>query len=129
MEIQLEPIGIIHSCLNSLEICPLQEAENAPEALVKIFANYADGVKDIKAGDEIIILTWLHKADRKELETHPRNDPNTPLTGVFSTRSPNRPNPIGIHFVKVIAILPDYNLQIDGLEVLNGTPVLDIKPA
>ena len=129
MKIQLEPIGIIHSGLNSLDDCPLQEAENAPEALVKIFTNYADGVKDIRAGDEIIILTWLHKADRKELETHPRNDPNTPLTGVFSTRSPNRPNPIGIHFVKVIAVLPGYNLQIDGLEVLNGTPVLDIKPA
>jgi len=127
MQIQLKPIGVVYSCLNELKDCPLQESEQAPKAVVEVDEVFQDGMKDIKAGDQVILLTWLHKADRQELATFPRNDPAMPLTGVFSTRSPNRPNPIGIHFVKVVAVLSCNQLQIDQLEVLNGTPVLDIK--
>jgi tRNA-Thr(GGU) m(6)t(6)A37 methyltransferase TsaA len=125
---QLVFIGIIHSGLKRLEDCPRLENENAPEATVEIFSEFDEAVKNILPGDEIILFTWLHKADRMILKTRPRNDHTLPLTGVFSTRSPDRPNPIGIHFVRVIAILDDSSIKVSGLEVLDQTPVIDIKP-
>jgi tRNA-Thr(GGU) m(6)t(6)A37 methyltransferase TsaA len=128
MEDQLKFIGTIHSALKTLEDCPLLENENAPEAVVEIFDDFVDGIKNIKPGAEIILFTWLHRADRTVLKTKPRNNPNALMTGVFSTRSPDRPNPLGIHFVKVISVLPDNKLQVGGLEVLDMTPLIDIKP-
>ena len=83
---------------------------------------------DLKPGDELILFTWLHKADREVLETRPRNDDRLPLTGVFSTRSPDRPNPIGIHYVKVNEVLDGKQFSVPNLEVLDGTPLIDIKP-
>jgi tRNA-Thr(GGU) m(6)t(6)A37 methyltransferase TsaA len=121
------PIGIVHSTLQSLEQCPLQESEEAPEAWVEIFPEFIAACKEIHHGAHLILLTWLHQADRRVLVTHPRNDPTTPLTGVFMTRSPDRPNPIGIHIVTVLDI-QNNRFLVSNLEVLNETPILDIKP-
>jgi tRNA-Thr(GGU) m(6)t(6)A37 methyltransferase TsaA len=121
-------IGVVHSHLKRLEDCPLQESENAPQAILEIFPEYIKGIKDIKKGDQLLILTWLHKSDRTVVATHPRNDPAIPLTGVFSTRSPDRPNPIGLHAVEVVSILDAGMIKVSGLEVLDQTPLIDIKP-
>jgi tRNA-Thr(GGU) m(6)t(6)A37 methyltransferase TsaA len=128
MEPVLQFVGRIHSELQSLEACPLQEFENAPEALVMIFPEFIEGIKDIRAGAEILLLTWLHAADRKVIKCVPRRDYGAPLVGVFSTRSPDRPNPIGVHVVKVTSIQDDGVIKVSGLEVLDQTPVIDIKP-
>jgi tRNA-Thr(GGU) m(6)t(6)A37 methyltransferase TsaA len=128
MDSTLRFIGTVHSTLKRLEDCPMLENENAPAAAIEIFGEYTEGIKDVKSGDEILLFTWLHLADRSVLSTHPRNDLSNPLTGVFSTRSPDRPNPIGIHKVKVIALAGD-RIVVSGLEVLDQTPVIDVKPA
>jgi tRNA-Thr(GGU) m(6)t(6)A37 methyltransferase TsaA len=125
---QLRFIGRIHSELKTMDDCPRQEKEGAPSATIEIFSEFIGGLKNIQAGDQLILFTWLHKADRTILETRPRNDNNLPLTGVFSTRSPDRPNPIGIHFVKVVKVLEDNRFTVSNLEVLDGTPLIDIKP-
>ena len=124
---QLQLIGTIHSQLKKLEDCPRQEKEGAPGATIEIFGEFIDAMKDIQPGDQLILFTWLHKADRTVLETRPRNDKSLPLTGVFSTRSPDRPNPIGIHFVKV-ELVKGNQITVSNLEVLDGTPLIDIKP-
>jgi tRNA-Thr(GGU) m(6)t(6)A37 methyltransferase TsaA len=125
---QLRFIGRIHSELETLDDCPRQEKEGAPAATIEIFSEFIEGLKNIQAGDQLILFTWLHKADRTVLETRPRNDNNLPLTGVFSTRSPDRPNPIGIHFVKVVKVLEGNQFTVANLEVLDETPLIDIKP-
>lgn len=125
---RLNFIGAIHSQLKDLEKCPRQENENAPEATVEIFTEFAEGTENIKQGDELILFTWLHRSDRSVLKTIPRNDAGNPVTGVFSTRSPDRPNPIGIHFVKVTATVSNTVFSVSALEVLDGTPLIDIKP-
>ena len=84
-------------------------------------------MRDLRAGDEVIVLTWLDRADRGVLQVHPRGDPQRPLHGVLSTRSPDRPNPIGLHQVPILAI-DDTRLRVRGLEAVDGTPVVDIKP-
>lgn len=122
------PIGRIHSPLKTLEDCPRQENEDAPPATMEIFPEYMKAAKDIVAGDELILLTWLNVADRSVMVTHPRNDPNSSLTGIFSTRSPDRPNPIGLHRITVMKVLAVNTFETSSLEVLDGTPVLDIKP-
>ena len=124
----VKQIGVIHSDLKELRDCPLQEHENAPGAVIEIFTEFEEGAKNLKQGDELILLTWLHLADRAVLSTKPRNDPNASLTGVFSTRSPNRPNPIGIHFVKVVSDFKNRKFTVSGIEVLDQTPLIDIKP-
>jgi tRNA-Thr(GGU) m(6)t(6)A37 methyltransferase TsaA len=121
-------IGIVHSPLTTLQDCPLQESEGAPNAIIEVYGEFAEAMKDLQAGDKIIMFTWLNQSDRSVLSTHPRNDTSNRLTGVFSTRSPDRPNPIGIHFVNIKSVLPGNRLQVSQLEVLNGTPVVDIKP-
>lgn len=127
MEQSITFIGKVHSALKRLQDCPLLEHEDAPEATIEIFAEFSEAMKDIKPGAALILFTWLHQADRTILTTQPRNNPQAPLTGIFSTRSPDRPNPIGIHFVKVISIEKNYIL-VAGLEVLDQTPIVDIKP-
>lgn len=121
-------IGTIRSPLKNLHDCPRQENEGAPEATIEIFGGFIEGMEDIKEGDEIILFTWLDKADRSVLKTRPRNNNHLPLTGVFSTRSPDRPNPIGIHFVKVTSRLTGNSFKVSNLEVLDETPLIDIKP-
>jgi tRNA-Thr(GGU) m(6)t(6)A37 methyltransferase TsaA len=125
---QLKFIGTIHSPLKNLQDCPLQESENAPPVTLEIFSEFSEGIKDMNVGEKIILFTWLDKGDRSVLSTRPRNDPNAPMTGVFSTRSPSRPNPIGIHFATVTSVLPSNKLQVSALEVLDQTPIVDIKP-
>jgi tRNA-Thr(GGU) m(6)t(6)A37 methyltransferase TsaA len=120
-------IGKINSPLKRIEDCPLQENENAPEAEILIGEEFIEGIKDISIDTNILLLTWLHQADRTVIKCVTRNNYNTPLKGVFATRSPDRPNPIGIHTVKVVAINNGV-IKVSGLEVLDQTPVIDIKP-
>jgi len=122
----LTQIGVIRSELKRIEDAPLSYKEGAPGAVVEIFPEYKDALHRLRVGDEIVILTWLHLGRRDVLKTHPRNDPANPLTGVFSTRSPDRPNPIGLHHAKVLEINPG-TLRIDAIEAIDGTPVIDIK--
>ena len=127
MKQTLKIIGNIHSDLKRIEDCPLQENENAPEAVVETFPEFLEGIKDIKVGSKILLLTWLHKADRGIIKCVPGNNYDLPMIGVFSTRSPDRPNPVGIHFVKVLSI-KNNKLEVSALEVLDQTPLIDIRP-
>jgi tRNA-Thr(GGU) m(6)t(6)A37 methyltransferase TsaA len=120
-------IGKINSSLKNLKDCPLQENENAPEASITIFPEFVAGIKDIEPNSEILLLTWLHQADRSIIECIPRRNYDAPKIGVFSTRSPDRPNPIGVHQVTVTSIKNGL-INISNLEVLDQTPLIDIKP-
>ena len=128
MEQIVKTIGVVHSSLKKKEDCPLQENENSPEAVIEIFPEFIKGIKDLRPGSEILLLTWLHKADRNVIECIPRNNSDSPNVGVFSTRSPDRPNPIGIHSVKVISAGNEGLIKVSALEVLDQTPLIDIKP-
>jgi tRNA-Thr(GGU) m(6)t(6)A37 methyltransferase TsaA len=124
---QLHPIGVIRSSIKTRREAPKQGSEGAPDAWLELNASVAAALHGIAAGDELIVLTWLHQANRKTLQVHPRSDPNRALTGVFATRSPDRPNPIGLHQVTVREIAGT-RLRIGPIEVIDATPVLDIKP-
>ena len=123
----LYPIGFLQSPLKEPGEAPRQGREGAPDAWLEVNASVAEGLEAIAVGDEIIVITWLHKAQRDILKTHPRNDETMPLAGVFATRSPDRPNPLGLHRVRVLAI-DGRRLQVGPLEAIDGTPVVDIKP-
>jgi tRNA-Thr(GGU) m(6)t(6)A37 methyltransferase TsaA len=120
-------IGKVQSSLKSLEDCPLQESENAPVATIKVEEKFIPAIKGLKPGSKIVILTWLHRGDRSTVAVHPRNDPNAPLTGVFATRSNDRPNPIGLHHAEIKEVKKNGEIVVSNLEVLDGTPVVDIK--
>jgi tRNA-Thr(GGU) m(6)t(6)A37 methyltransferase TsaA len=122
-----EPVGIIRSPLKRLEEAPMQGDEGAPEAWLEMTPAAAPGLEGITAGDDLIVITWLHLAERDVLQVHPRGDLSRPLTGVFATRSPDRPNPIGLHRVSVLEVL-EGKLRVAPLEAIDGTPVVDIKP-
>ena len=124
----LNPVGHISSPIKSTHEAPRQGFEGAPDAWLEIDPAYTTALKGISAGDELIIITWLHQANREVLEVHPRGEPNNPLTGVFATRSPARPNPLGLHRVSVRAV-SGTSLLIGPIEAIDGTPVLDIKSA
>ncbi|HEX5810332.1 MAG TPA: tRNA (N6-threonylcarbamoyladenosine(37)-N6)-methyltransferase TrmO [Anaerolineales bacterium] len=123
----LEPIGVIRSELKRLEDAPMQGDEGAPDAWLELRPQSAPGLMGIQAGDELILLTWLHLAERDVLQVHPRGDRNRPLSGVFATRSPDRPNPVGLHRVSVLEVT-DQKLRVAPLEAVDGTPIIDIKP-
>ncbi len=106
---------------------PKQGHEGAPDACLVFDAAVADGLRDLRAGDRVLVLTWLDRADRDVLVVRPRDDPSNPLTGVFSTRSADRPNPIGLHPVEILAV-HGLRAQVRHLEAVDGTPVLDVKP-
>ena len=125
---ELRPIGLVHSPLRERSSAPKQGRDGSPLATLVFDPVFASGLSDIVAGVEIWVLTWLDRADRSVLRTHPRGDPRNPLTGVFCTRSPDRPNPIGIHRVRVVSVLDDVRLQVENLEALDMTPILDVKP-
>ncbi len=127
-DLELHAIGRIRSTLRALEEAPRQGDEGAPDAWLEIDPAYAQALRGIAPGDHILVLTWLHRADRSVLEVHPRNDPANPLAGVFITRSPDRPNPIGLHPVTVREITGT-RLRIGPIEAIDGTPVLDVKSA
>jgi tRNA-Thr(GGU) m(6)t(6)A37 methyltransferase TsaA len=121
------PIGVVRSSLRDPHAAPNQAFEGAPEAVLEIDPQFAEALHLVGPGQELILLTWLHLADREVLQTHPRGDPNTPLTGVFATRSPDRPNPIGVHRVTITAIESGTRLHVAALEAIDGTPILDLK--
>jgi len=127
-EMRLRAVGVIRSDLKDLDQCPKQNTGQAPSAVVEIKPEYAEAAEDIKVGQELLLFTWFHLSDREVLKVHPRGDQSRPLTGVFSTRSPARPNPIALHHVAVAAI-DGLHITVDHLEALDGTPVVDIKPA
>ena len=124
----VRPIGFINSQLDDLKDCPLQESENAPEAYLEFYTSYIEGIKDISVGNKLIILTWFHLADRNILKCYRRDMVGSEEFGVFSTRSSDRPNPIGLHTVTVLEIVNEQKIKIFPIEALNGTPVVDIKP-
>lgn len=125
---RLRPIGVIRSILTARRDAPRQAAEGAPDAWLEVHPWAAAGLERLTVGDEIIVITWLHRGRRGVLRVHPRADPHRPLTGVFATRSPDRPNPLGLHPVVVRAIAGT-RLRIGPIEAIDGTPVVDIKPA
>ena len=124
----LRAVGIVRSSLNSLEVCPKQGSEGAPDAWLEIYPAFTDALDGIAVGSQILILTWLHKGRRDLLRVHPRGNPNEPLRGVFATRSPDRPNPIGLHRAEVLEIQEPDRIRVQPLEALDGTPVIDLKP-
>jgi tRNA-Thr(GGU) m(6)t(6)A37 methyltransferase TsaA len=126
-DIELTPIGRVESPLTDPATAPKQGFEGAPDAWVVLDPAVLPGLDGIRAGDAVIVLTWLDRADRDVLRVHPRDDPANPERGVFSTRSADRPNPIGLHVVEVVAV-DGTRLRVRDLEALDGTPVLDLKP-
>ncbi len=123
----IRPIGFVRSALRSRAGAPRQGDEGAPSAWLELDPSVAGGLAGLAAGDELMLLTWLHLADREVLAVHPRNDASRPLAGVFATRSPDRPNPIGLHRVTVREI-DAHRLRVAPLEAIDGTPIVDIKP-
>ena len=123
----IQPVGQIQSTLRAVNEAPRQGSEGAPDAWLEVYPAFARALFGIATGDEVIIITWLHRADRDVLEVHPRGDPENPITGVFATRSPDRPNPLGFHRVTVREI-SEGRLRIGPIEAIDGTPVVDIKP-
>src|SRR6186713_3299841 len=127
MDTRLEPIGILHSALKALSQAPKQGAEGAPHARLEVYPWATQALHGIRVGDKLLVITWLHAAKRDVFQVHPRSNPNQPLTGVFATRSPDRPNPLGLHPVSVRALGENF-LDIGPIEAIDGTPVVDIKP-
>ena len=123
----LEPIGFIRSELKRRKDAPRFYTEGAPNAILEVMPKFKRGLDRMRVGDEIIVITWLHLARRDILRVHPRGDKSRPLTGVFSTRSPARPNPLGLHRAKVLQTKKN-RLTIGPIEAIDGTPVVDIKP-
>ena len=121
------PVGWVESPLLDPSEAPNQGDEGAPDAWLVVDAGVRAAVRGLEVGDRVVVVTWLHRADRGVLEVHPRGDPSRPTRGVFATRSPDRPNPIGLHEVDVLAV-EDHRIRVAGLEAIHGTPVLDIKP-
>jgi tRNA-Thr(GGU) m(6)t(6)A37 methyltransferase TsaA len=123
----LRPVGRVASPLTDRATAPRQGDEGAPPAVLEFDPAVAAALDGLVAGAEVLVLTWLDRADRGVLTTRPRDDPARPELGVFATRSPDRPNPIGLHRVRVTAV-DGLRVAVDHLEALDGTPVLDVKP-
>lgn len=124
---RLWPVGWVESSLTDLPSGPKQGDEGAPLARVLFLPEFREAARDLREGDEVLVLTWLHKGRRDVLSVHPRGDTNRPREGVFTTRSPDRPNPIGLHAV-VIEKVEENAITVHNLEAIEGTPVLDVKP-
>jgi tRNA-Thr(GGU) m(6)t(6)A37 methyltransferase TsaA len=124
---EVKAIGRVESPLTDPEVAPRQADEGAPPAWLVFDEAVAEGLSGLRVGDEVVLLTWLDRARRDVLRVHPRGDAARPLTGVFNTRSPHRPNPIGLHLVEVTAV-DGRRIRVRHLEALDGTPILDVKP-
>jgi tRNA-Thr(GGU) m(6)t(6)A37 methyltransferase TsaA len=123
----VEPIGRVATPLTDPAAAPKQGHEGSPEAWLEFDGAVAAGLRDLRVGTEVVVLTWLHRARRDVLVVHPRDDPANPETGVFSTRSADRPNPIGLHRVEILAV-DGTRIRVRNLEAVDGTPILDVKP-
>ena len=121
------PIGSVESPLTDPASAPKQGDEGAPEAWLVFAPEVLEGLEGLRAGDEVIVLTWLDRARRDVLRVHPRGDTSRPQQGVFNTRSPHRPNPIGLHRVEIVSI-EGGRVRVRNLEAVDGTPILDVKP-
>jgi tRNA-Thr(GGU) m(6)t(6)A37 methyltransferase TsaA len=124
---ELRAIGWVESPLVDPAAAPKQGDEGSPEATIVFDEAYREAFRDLEAGSEVLVLTWLHRADREVLRVHPRSDPANPVKGVFNTRSEDRPNPIGLHRVQIAAI-DGPRFRVRNLEALDGTPIVDVKP-
>jgi tRNA-Thr(GGU) m(6)t(6)A37 methyltransferase TsaA len=124
---ELRPVGWVRSPLSDRDAAPKQGDEGAPPARVVFRPEFREAALDLQEGDEVLVLTWLHLGHRDVLSVHPRGDVSRPRTGVFATRSPDRPNPIGLHAV-VIETVEEHAITVRDLEAIDGTPVVDIKP-
>ncbi len=125
--LEIRPIGRVESALRDLQGAPKQADEGAPPAWLVFEPGMRAALQGLRPGDQVIVITWLDRADRDVLSVHPRGDTSRPAQGVFSTRSPHRPNPIGLHPVE-IATVEDLRVQVRALEALDGTPIIDLKP-
>lgn len=123
----LTPIALVHSSLTDPALAPKQGSEGAPNAWIEVSEQFADGLSGLRKGQDVLLITWLHLAQRDILKVHPRDDPAAPLTGVFATRSADRPNPLGLHRVTILR-LEERRIEVGPLEAVDGTPVIDIKP-
>lgn len=124
---EVRVVGRVESPLTTMESAPRQGDEGAPDAWIEFEPDVIDALDGVEPGDRIVIVSWLDRADRDVLEVHPRGDTSRPRVGVFATRSPHRPNPIGLHPVEVLEV-DGPRIRVAGLEALDGTPVLDVKP-
>jgi tRNA-Thr(GGU) m(6)t(6)A37 methyltransferase TsaA len=124
---ELKPLGTVHSTLIDRALAPKQGDEGAPDAWIVFDSAVVPALDGVQVGDEILVLTWFHLARRDVLRVHPRGDISRPREGVFSTRSPDRPNPIGLHRVEIVAIERE-RVRVSNLEAVDGTPVVDVKP-
>jgi tRNA-Thr(GGU) m(6)t(6)A37 methyltransferase TsaA len=125
--VELRIIGRVESPLTDLESAPKQGDEGAPESTIAFEDDVLEGLDGLRAGDDVLVLTWLDRARRDVLTVHPRGDATRPPQGVFGTRSPHRPNPIGLHRVRIVSI-DGGRARVRDLEALDGTPVVDVKP-
>jgi tRNA-Thr(GGU) m(6)t(6)A37 methyltransferase TsaA len=127
MSLEIAPIGVVESPLTERESAPKQGDEGAPVAWLRFEASVLEGLEGIRPGDEVIVLTWFDRASRDVLRVRPRDDPSREQQGVFNTRSPDRPNPIGLHRVEIVSI-DGPRVEVRNLEALDGTPIVDVKP-
>jgi tRNA-Thr(GGU) m(6)t(6)A37 methyltransferase TsaA len=125
--LQLRSIGRVQSPLSDPALAPRQGDEGGPEAVLVFHEDIAEAARDLTPGSEVFVLTWLHLARRDVLAVRPRDNPDNPLTGVFATRSQDRPNPIGLHRVTIVGV-DGSRVRVRGLEAIDGTPVVDVKP-
>ncbi|TDU84281.1 tRNA-Thr(GGU) m(6)t(6)A37 methyltransferase TsaA [Kribbella voronezhensis] len=126
-QLVLRPIGHVESPLTDRATAPRQGDEGGPDAWVVFTPEVSDGLSHLSVGDEVLLITWFDRADRSVLAVRPRGDSTRPVTGVFSTRSPDRPNPVGLHRVRILTI-DGLRIQVSDLEALDGTPIVDVKP-
>ena len=124
---ELSPIGWVESPLLDREAAPKQGNEGSPEAWLILDERFSEGLRNLEVGAEVLVLTWLHRARRDVLVVHPRDNPANPLRGVFSTRSADRPNPIGVHRVQIL-VIQGTRIRVRDLEAIDRTPILDLKP-
>src|SRR5688572_12297877 len=127
MSFVLRPVGRVESTLVDLAQAPRQGDEGGPDAWLVFDASVTEAMQDLRVGDELLLLTWLDRAERTTQVVYPRGDQTRARQGVFSTRSPHRPNPIGLHRVRVIQV-DGLRVYVSDLEAINGTPILDVKP-
>jgi tRNA-Thr(GGU) m(6)t(6)A37 methyltransferase TsaA len=124
---RLRPVGWVESPLTDRDSAPKQGDEGAPPARIVFRPEVREAAADLRVGDDVLVLTWLHQGRRDVVSVHPRGDPDRPRQGVFSTRSPDRPNPIGLHAVTIVSVERDA-IAVSNLEAIHGTPVVDLKP-
>lgn len=125
---ELRPVGVVRSVLKTRSDAPRQGSEGAPDAWLEIDPAFADALDGVAVGDDMLVFTWLHRGRRDVQKVHPRRCANNALLGVFATRSPDRPNPIGLHRVTVTEIAAPSRMRVRPLEAIDGTPIIDLKP-